>query len=401
MARFAYKAINADGSIVRGVISADSEAGVGLQLGEIGLELIRCKPSRTFAGFGRGKPTTRRDQIQFYFQLEQMSRAGLPILETLADLRDSTENPRFQEVLSAMHESLEGGKTLSQAMAEHPTTFDPLPIQAVRVGETSGKLDEVLARVTESMKWIDELAAQVKKALMYPAFVGVVVIGALFFMMIFVVPEMVSFIESMGSELPIHTRVLIAVSEAVTHWWYLFIGVPVATGVGLTVGARRSPRVRYLLDAALLRLWLIGPIMRKIALSRFAGYFSLLHSSGIDVIGCLDISRSVVGNAVIAKALEQAGRDVAEGSSIAASLKRLGLFPPLVTRMIQVGESTGRLDEALDNVSYFYDREVREGVERLQTMIEPVMTAVLGGIIAWVMLSVLGPIYDSMGSIDA
>ncbi len=400
MAVYRYKSIDEQGKTARGRLDASNEVDLQQRLESMGLSLISCKPLSRASTAISGKKITRQDLINFCFHMEQMSRVGVPIIEALVDLRDSLENPRFREILSAMIAAIEGGKTFSEALAEFPRVFDEVFVSLVRVGEHSGELNKVLFNITETLKWQDELAAQTKKVLIYPAFVGTVVMGVIFFLMLYLVPQMVNFIQNMGHELPLHTRVLIMTSNFFTHYWYLILLLPTGLFLFVKYLAKRRPDVAFWLDAMKLRLWLIGPILRKIILSRFANYFALLYASGVTVLEGMQISEDIVGNRVIAKALSDVRRQVEDGKSMSESFSSVGLFPPLVLRMIRIGESTGGLDDALTNVSYFYNRDVKDAIEKLQSMIEPMMTVVLGLILGWVMLSVLGPIYDIISKIQ-
>jgi type IV pilus assembly protein PilC len=364
------------------------------------LELITSSEVNSKVTYVAGGKITRQDLINFCFHMEQLSTAGVPILDSLADLRDSLENPRFREVISSMIASIQGGKSFSQSLAEFPRVFDQVFVSLVEAGEHSGELSRVLANLTESLKYQDELVSQTKKLIMYPAFVGSVVGGVIFFLMIYLVPQMVSFIQTMGEELPFHTLALIVVSNFFINYWYLILTLPVIIFVSVTHLAKVSVKFRFFLDGRKLRLWLIGPILRKIILGRFATYFALLYSSGVTILSCVQISERIAGNAVIAKALHNVRQQTSEGQSLSASIENAALFPPLVIRMLRVGESTGNLDAALLNVSYFYNREVKESIQKMQTMIEPIMTVTLGLVLGWVMLSVLGPIYDIISRIQ-
>jgi type IV pilus assembly protein PilC len=365
------------------------------------MELITFQEVSSKRSYVRGKKVTRQDLINFCFHMEQLTSAGVPIIESLMDLRDSIDNAYFREILSDMVASIEGGKTFSESMAKFPRIFDEIFVSLVSAGEHSGKLSDVLAKMTESLKYQDELIAQTKKLIMYPAFVGTVVLGVIFFLMIYLVPQMVSFIQSMGEELPLHTRMLIAVSDFFVHYWYVILVLPLLLFFLLRMLARTHAKVRYRMDGLKLKLWMVGPILRKIILGRFATYFALLYASGVTVLDSIEISERIAGNAVIAKALQQVRQNTSEGQNLSTSIEQVGLFPPLVLRMLRVGESTGRLDTALLNVSYFYNREVKESIDKLQALIEPIMTVILGLILGWVMMSVLGPIYDIIGKIKA
>ena len=398
MATFRYRAVDANGNIVQGSAEAPNERALEARLRQADSELLRCG-RQSVRGFSRRRKVSRKDLIGFCLHMEQVLRAGLPMLEALTDLRDSINHPRFREVLAAVIGSVEGGKSLSQAMEDHPDTFDHVFVNLIAVGEESGELADVLRKQTDALKWQDELVAKAKAVTIYPAFVGVVVLGVLMFMMLFVVPQMVDFIREMGQELPIHTRALIATSGFLGHYWYWVLSIPVATFFLVRFQARRSERMRYFVDLLKLRVWYVGPITQKLILSRFASFFSLLYGAGLDVMASLKISEDITGNAVIKGALQQITVSIREGQSLSAGVAATRLFPPLVVRMISLGETTGQLDNALANVSYFYDREVTESIDRLKAMIEPAMTVILGAILGWVMLSVLGPIYNTLGEI--
>jgi len=391
---FQYKAINSSGKVMSGRVDAINVGDLEVRLRRMGLDLVRCKEIKTRATHVTGKGVKRLDLITFFFHLEQLVRAGVPILEGLADLRDSVENPRLQEVTAAMIESIEGGKTLSESMQDFPAVFSTVLVNLVRVGEESGQLAEVLEHITASLKWQDEQMAQTKKLLMYPLFVGTVVTAVLFFLMTYLVPELMKFITNMGGELPLHTRILIMVSDFFVAWWPFVLTAPFVLVGSLYMLIKSNPAARLLFDRLLLRVPVLGPILKKLILSRFTNFFAIMYASGITVLDCIRVGRDVAGNKAVEGAIERAGDLIADGSGISASFEASGLFPRLVVRMLRVGENTGALEEALLNVSYFYTRDVKESIERLQTMIEPAMTIVLGGILAWVMFSVLGPIYD-------
>jgi type IV pilus assembly protein PilC len=399
MTLFLYKAVDAEGKVVRGQLDAANDADLDLRLERLGLELIDVREQSAEAFPLIKRKVKRQDLITFCFHLEQLTRAGVPLLEGLTDLRDSLDHPQFRQIIANVLDEVEGGKMLSEALAMHPAVFDSLFVNLVKAGEQSGRLPEIFARLTESLKWQDEMIAQAKKAVMYPAFVGVVVSGVLFFMMIYLVPQLVSFMKNMGQELPLHTRVLIAVSNFFVHFWYGVLMTPLATFAAVKIIARRSPAFRYRLDGLKLRLWLVGPILKKITLARFASFLGLLYNSGISMLQALKICEGIANNAVIAGGIEQAGRQIGEGQGITASFQNTGLFPPLVIRMFKVGETTGALDTALANVSYFYDRDVKESIGRLQALIEPALTVILGLLMGWIMLSVLGPIYDTISKL--
>ncbi len=398
MPSFSYRAVDANGQIVEGKLDASNERTLDAQLRHSGLEMLRCAKKRQGL-FRRKAKVSRKDLIGFCFHMEQMTRAGLPILEALADLRDSVNNLVFQDVIGNLMSAVEVGNTMSQAMAEYPDVFDDVFVSLIAVGEESGELPDVLLKLTESLKWQDELMAKAKTVIMYPAFVGVVVIGVMLFMMLYVVPQMVDFIREMGNTLPLHTRALIGFSSFLTNHWWWAIPLPLVIALLMKIHADRSENFRFVVDGWKIRAWYIGPMISKLVMSRFASYFALCYGAGLDVLRSLRISEDIVGNAVIRKGIADMSTNISDGNSLSDSIESTGLFPPLVVRMVRMGESTGQLDNALENVSYFYDREVTESIDRLKAMIEPAMTVVLGAIMGWIMLSVLGPIYETISNI--
>lgn len=390
----AYKAMDAGGRIQRGRIDALNLVDLEIRLKRIDLDLIDGRPVRQH-GLG-GNRIGRRELIAFCFHLDQLARAGVPVIDSLADLRDSLDNPRFREVLADLIESVEGGKTLSQALAGHPQVFDGVFVSLVQAGEETGNLPQVLRDLTESLKWQDELAAQTRKLVTYPAFLGIVVVLVTLFMMLYLVPKMTVFIRNMGQELPLHTQWLIATSGVFVNYWYLIFSLPLLLAAGVALAVNTSPAARQRYDAVKLALPWVGEILRKIILSRFAGVFAMMYASGISVLDAIRATQGIVGNSVIRAGLQRVETMIGDGQNITAAFQNAGLFPPLVIRMLRVGENSGALDTALANVSYFYNRDVRESIARVQAAIEPAMTLIVGAILGWVMLAVLGPIYDTI-----
>lgn len=391
MIPFSYKAMNASGRIIKGRTQAVNAADLEARIKRMGLDFICAAPAAQRTAAPR---VPRRELINLYFHLEQLLRAGIPLIEALVDLRNSVDDARLRTVLAAAIESIEGGKTLSQAMAEQPSAFDEVSVHLVRAGELAGRLPEVLVDLVETLKWQDELAAQAKRLAAYPLFLGALLLGLTFFMMTYLVPKMIGFVRNAGQQLPWHTELLIAVSDLTVRYWPLLLGVPLALAVAMRIGSSRSPRFRLTLDGIKLRLPLLGGVLRKIVLSRFAAAFAMMTASGIPVLDALRAGESIAGNAVIAGGLRRGREMIVDGASVADAFERTGTFPPLVIRMLHVGESCGTLDRALSNVSYFYHRDVQESVDRVRTLVEPVMTVVIGIVMGWIMLSVLGPIYD-------
>ena len=399
MALYSYKAINDQGKVSKGLQDAANVVDLELRLKRIGLDLVHAREDEKKSTFGI-KKIKRTDLITLFFNMDQLLRSGVPLLECLADLRDSMDDQQFREILASMIESIGNGRKLSQAMAEHPEAFDKIFISLTNAGEQSGRLADVFKHLTESLKWQDEMASQTKTMMIYPAFVGTVVVIITFFLMIYLVPQMVGFIKGMGQEIPFQTRMLLATSSVFVNYWYIILGLPLLLVAAFKMVVGYNPGLQYHLDNLKLHIWPTGPILRKIILARFANTFAIMYGSGITILDCISNSRDLANNQVIAKSLEQVIQEIESGKNLTQSFQNTGVFPPLVIRMLKVGEATGQLDLALRNVSYFYDRDVKDSIKKVQVMIEPTMTIVLGLLLGWVMLSVLSPIYDLISKVQ-
>ena len=395
---FDYKAVSAEGRMIYGRLDAINAVDLEMRLKRMELDLVTATQLAPKTLFG-GRKIPRPELINFCFHLEQLSRAGVPLLEGLTDLRDSIEHPRFREVIAGLIESIEGGQTMSQGMSAHPDVFSQVFINLIRAGEGSGQLPEVLVSLTESLKWEDELASHTKKLLMYPAFVATIVLAATFFLMIYMVPQLKLFVKNMGQSLPVHTQVLFFISDLLVDYWYIFLTLPVIAVVILQLVLRSNPLARLRLDGIKLGLPVVGPILKKIILSRFANTFAMLYASGIPILESIRTTQDIVGNLAMRQALQRVEQSIREGRNVASAFHDVGMFPPLVVRMLRVGENTGGLDKALLNVSYFYTRDVKESVSRAQALIEPMLTLFMGALLGWIMLSVIGPIYDIISKI--
>lgn len=399
MPGYQYKAVDQQGQPARGRLDAGNEVDLELRLKRMGLDLITFRPvsDRTAALYK--SRISRRDLIAFCFDMEQISRSGIPLRDGLRDLRDSIDNPRFREILAAVLEDLEAGKMFSACLAAHPAVFDLVFVSLIKAGEQAGLLTEIFENLGAMLKWQDELVAQTKRLMVYPIMVLLVMVGVVTFLLLYLVPQVVGLLKNMGMALPLQTRLLIGASEVLSRFWPVALGLPVALAVGGVVAVRRNPRMQYLWDHLKLRLPLTGVILQKIILARFANLFALMYRSGITILDALRTSEEIVANRVIADSLQRAGQQVAAGASLSETFRNLGIFPPLVIRMLRVGENTGALDAALLNISYFYSRDVSESVDRALKMLEPAMTVGLGLILALIMFSVMSPIYDMLGKL--
>jgi len=400
MPDYKFKTIDAAGKVRSDTMVASNPMELEKRLGSMGFDLLSYREqTRASSSILQKKSITRRELINFTFHVEQLTKSGVPLLDSLKDIRNSIEYSNFTDVLQTVIDDIEGGKTFSLALAEHPAIFDKVYVTLVRVGEETGNLSEVLKELAESIMWQDELASHTRKIMIYPAIVTAVVIGVVSFLMMYLMPQLLPFIRNIGTEVPFHTRALLAVSDVFVNYWYLVFSLPIIFYAAVATGARKHPGFRYFIDGLKLKVWMIGPLASKIKLARFANYFAMMYSSGITVLDALGISEGMVDNLVLETSINKARSNIAEGMQISESFERTGVFPSLIVRMIKVGEDTGAMDEALLNVSYFYNREVKESIDKIEPAIMPVLTVMLGGLMMWIMLAVLGPVYDAVSNV--
>ncbi|MDR0736648.1 MAG: type II secretion system F family protein [Zoogloeaceae bacterium] len=408
--RYRYLAINAGGERVSGTLDAATPEELESRLARMGLDLVREQTGRlaALAAWFEGTRTrrravSRRELLDFWFQLKELLRVGVPLQEALRDLHDAhaeKDGQDMRRVIGALQEGIAAGQTLSQAMwAEPEGVFRPLFIHLAQAGETSGDLARVMEDMIAALKYEDELLRKTQKLLIYPAFVSVIVIAASLFLFLYLAPQLKMFLQQMGETLPFYTRALFAVADALGRY-----GPHLLAGIVLGVLAVRawlihSTAARLYRDGLLLRLPIIGPVLQKIALSRFAGAFALLYAAGIPVLAALAATRDIVGNRAIRQALAQAEEAIREGRPLSAAFADSGFFPVFVVRMLRVGENTGALDVALENLRHFYQRDVDLVVERAERLIEPLLTLLLGALLGWIMLAFIGPIYDAISHV--
>ena len=400
MPLFQYKAIDANGKYIQGSLDAGNIADLESRLEKMKLDLVTCKAKQPGADiFGRHK-ITRRDLINFSFHLEQLTRSGVPILEGLTDLRDGEENPGFKDVISSVIEAIESGSSFSQALAMYPKVFDDVFINLIKVGERSGQMVTVLADITETLKWQDEIIAKAKKAVTYPAVVGTLIFAVIMFLMVFVVPDLMNAIVGFGGEIPFMSRALMATSNFIVNYWYLVIATPIVVIALLRFFYTTNPKFRFKMDGVLLNIWMFGEVNEKIKISRFTRYFALMFASGITVLDAIKLSKTVVSNAVLEDGIDRAWVQISEGGSISESFQNIGIFPPLVIRMLRVGESTGRMDESLKNVSYFFERDIDDRMDKMEPMLQTALMSVIGLIMIWLITAVFGPMYDTISTLQ-
>ena len=401
---YKYRAINESGETVRGKLAAASENDLDKELRKLGLELLQCKRasennilSMVPALRSAVKP---RDLLQLFIQLEQMQNAGIPLMDALSDARDTSDNSTLRDVMSEIHRNVSDGTSLSAAMQNHPRIFSSLYTSLIAAGEESGNMVTAYRQLIEYLRWVDAMRSRIRKATAYPAVLLVVITAVIVFMMGYVVPMVTGFIRNIDQEIPFYTQALINTSNFVRDYWWGILLMPfVLAGLYKAVRAG-SDRAAYQIDRLILNMPVIGPVIRKISIARYAQTFASLYKSGISVLECLSASRKLVSNMVLIEAMDRVQESVQNGSSISEAFRESGEFPMMVVRMVKVGEESGNMSSVLSQVSEFYSKDVDEAVQNMILLIEPLLTALLGGMILWIALGVFGPIYNSFGDMD-
>lgn len=399
MPAYNYTAINEAGHKIRGEITAANDVDLEERLREIGLDLITFREMAKKQGSTRGR-VRLQDLILFCLHFEQLDRAGVPVLDSIADVRDAAENPRMRDIMAGVYESVKNGALFSEALAQYPNVFDEVFVGLVSTGEKTGDLSESFTHLADHMKWTNDIRRKIKKAIRYPIGLFVLLMIVISVLMMFVVPKLVDFIISQGFDIPLHTRALIATSGFFSDYWYMILIAPPVVIVLMRILYRISEGFAYKVDALLLHLPAIGPTIRKIDMARFTHFFAVMFRSGVDVLQSLDAATKVVGNRVLRDSILTLRRSVAGGNSLTDSLRISSQFPTLVVRMFKVGEDSGNMNDALENINFFYNREVNDSVDKMVGMIQPTLTIVMGMLIFWVISAIFGPLYDSFSKMN-
>ena len=394
MPRFQFEARGAGGAIVRGVEVATDELALDRMLADSDLLLIRATKKRAREGTG----TSTRALIDFCYHLAIVSESGIPLIQGLRDLSEG-DHP-MQMVITDVARRVESGETLSAALGEHPAEFPELMVGLVRAGEESGTLDRVLHDLAKHLEWREDLARQVRVASMYPALVVVGICGLGIVLGVFVLPQFLKIFDELGATLPPTTRALVFLHGFFSDYWALILLAAAAGAVGLWL-ALKNPVFRRRFDQTLLRVPLVGKLALMIDMSRFAHNLGTLLAAGMPILRALSMVEDVISNRSIREAVAR-GRDrVEQGATLTDALGRSDILPPLVMRMLSVGEVSGRLDESLERVATFYDREVPAIVERAIAVFNMVALLALGAALVTIALSIFAPLYQAMGELSA
>ncbi|ABC20919.1 type II secretion system F family protein [Rhodospirillum rubrum] len=406
MTLYAYRAVNARGRVVRGRLEAEGEGALQRGLLGAGLHLLAARPASRpdrrgplawIGGLvGRRGAIAERELQQLFLHLDRALGAGVPLLEALDDIGEVTGDGRLRMILRRVRGDLSQGLALSDALGRHERALGPMVAPVVRAGEESGDLGGAFGPLVAHLRWREDLGRRLRKATRYP----LVVLGAIallfVFLMAVVVPDLASFLGGLGEGLPPQTRALIGLSGLIVDHAFALGFLALAGLLAPGLARRMSDEAAYRLDAWILALPLGGPLIRRIALSRFCHFFALMVGAGVPLAVCLATARGVLGNRCLAEALDTATAAVTAGHPLSDALRLSGQFPPLVTRMVRIGEDGGDLAGALGHVSAFHDGDVAEATDRLIGLLEPALLLVAGGLLGWIVWAVLLPVYDSL-----
>ncbi|MEI9475841.1 MAG: type II secretion system F family protein [Deltaproteobacteria bacterium] len=398
MLQFSYKARDELGRMVKGVQWAEGEDQLITALRRKNLYLISASEKKKRVLSSGSQKIKRSELIDFSSQLATTLSAGIPILQGLHELALQRQRTKFGKIVTTIREDIEGGGLIHEALARHPQAFGETYIHMVKAGEASGNVDRIMKELASFLEWQEELSSSIKKITIYPLTVLIGVSVLIIFVFSFAFPRIASVLIDMKVALPLSTRILIAVSKIFESYWHL-VGVGFVGGI---VGVRlfsQTRKGRLMLDKLKLKLPIIGELIKKVYLSRFTHHLSLLLQAGIGIYDALFAVEKVVGNLVFSKAIREVRDQVQGGSTLTEALERAAVFPPMVIRMMSVGESTGTLDEVLAKVSQYYDQEVPSTVKKVLSAAEPALIVLLAVVVLAVALSVYVPIYQAIGKI--
>ena len=401
MPHFWYEALTATGQVEKATMAATSEDDLAERLRENGSYLVRSRPAEKPAG--AKKIDGKIEKKHLLALLEYMAGAaqvGMPIMTTLSDVEPRLESKKLRAIVAQMRDTMSlEGKSLSEAMSEHPKAFEQFYVSTIEAGEASGQLDYVLTQLVKHLDWQQTIGSQIKQATLYPVIIVVAIFGLLVVLVGFVFPRIVPILVSRGGDLPLATRVVMAASNMIRSYWFLFLGGFAGLGAFIILG-RRNPAMRVKIDALLLKLPVFGELITQINMARLVTYLSLFYRTGVEIVYSLQLSERLVGNRAVARAVAGVREAIIGGESLGAAFAASPIFPPMVIRSISLGEVTGHLDDALNRASIYYEREIPAAVRRMVTILQPALIAVMGGAVLVVALAIILPIlgiYDSIG----
>jgi len=402
LAIYKYKAITSDGKSLEGIYNAKNKEEVILMLRENRHYPVNIKEAkeekdiRNLQIFSRIKT---KDIAIFCRQFYTMLNAGVTIMSCLDILRQQTENKKLKHIIGKIYEEVQKGLTFSEALKNHKNVFPELLINMVEAGEVSGNLDTIMDRMANHYEKEFKINSKIKGAMVYPIILSVVSIGVVIFLITFVMPTFMEMFEGGDTPLPAPTRILLSFSDILQQYWYLFIGGIILVAVGINQ-VLKVEKGRLLVDKIQLKFPIIKGITEKTITSRFTRTLSTLSASGVSLLQSLEIVANVVGNKVVGDGLNTAKEEIRKGVSLSDTIKGIGVFPLMVTSMIEVGEESGSLDEILEKTAAFYDDELEAALQKLTTMVEPLMIVAMALIIGFIVISMVLPMFDMFGTLE-
>ncbi|MCX6831301.1 MAG: type II secretion system F family protein [candidate division Zixibacteria bacterium] len=396
---FEYKGKTVTGSPVEGELKAKDRAELErvLRRNKVLVDKISRKPSQINIKFGSGIKKVHISR--FTRQFATMIGAGLPMVQCLDILSKQMDSQEFRRIITEIKDSVSSGSTLSEAMKKHKKAFDDLYVNMVEAGEMGGALDTILVRLAGYREKADSLARKIRGAMVYPAVVSVVAIGATVAMLAFIVPVFAKMFAGLGAELPGPTQFVLKISHLLQRFYPVILGAVIAGIVGLRL-ILKNDQGRLYFDKFMLKTPVFGDLIRKASVARFTRTLGTLIQSGVTILDALEITAKTAGNRVLQVAIKKSVISIAEGDTITSPLKESGVFPPMVIQMIGVGEKTGGLDEMLSKIADFYDEEVDAAVSALTGLIEPIVIVVMGAVIGGILIAMYLPMFDIIGKIN-
>lgn len=394
MSTFKYVAKNKDSRTVAGKIAAESKAAVIEELRKrefVIISIDEIKEAATKQKAFRSRKVKADEIVIFSRQLATMVDAGIPIMQGIDALQEQVTHPTFKKVLINIRDDIQHGNSLSAAFAKHPAVFDSLYVNMIKVGETGGVLSKILDRISSYLEKTLRLKRKVQSALIYPIVVVCMAIIITTILLVKVVPTFAGIYASFNRELPAMTQLLIAISDILRHYLLFLIGGVIAIAAGLKQW-HKTPQGALIIDRSVLRLPIFGDLLRKVAISRFSRTLATLIQSGVPILESLEIVGKTIGNRLLELVVEDVKTSVREGESLAAPLSKSGVFPPMVTRMIGIGEKSGQMEKMLLKIAEFYDDQVDAAVDGLTSIIEPLIIGFLGIVIGFIVIALFLPI---------
>jgi type IV pilus assembly protein PilC len=402
MPQFKYEGRNIKGRKQTGTIVSASKRDAIIKLRQKGIKVIEiAEVPQTLLNkeITFGKAVKLQDFVIYLRQFATLLKAGVSVVDSTRILASQTESKALKNALMEVEESLRAGNPLSVAAAKHPRIFPPIFVNMVKAGEAGGNMDETLERLADHFEKIHRTKQKIVSALAYPIAVAIIAVAVVIFLLVTVVPTFVAMFADFHAELPAITKFVLRASEVMQTYWWLVVIVFITIYVLLSF-MKKQKKTKYYLDYVAMRLPIFGKLVQKAALARMTRTLSSLFSSSVPILQALSIVENVVENEVIAKVMRQARDSLERGQSLAEPMKKHWAFPPLVTQMITIGEETGSLDAMLSKVADFYEAEVDAGVDRLKSLIEPIMIVLLAGVIGTIVTSIIVPMYDIFNHIQ-